>query len=981
MASEPDETADALVLRDLTWVKELARRLLGDPDQAADVAHDAWLAARTRPPAHLDGGARAWLATVVQHGVQRLRRSERRRRRREAAVAAAVETQSAGDVVERGALCRELTAVVMQLDEPYRSAILLRYLDGLSTAEVAARQEVSPVAARKRLSRALQLLRERLDHTHAGGFAAFCLAWRGQFGVTSAATASGAGGALFWIMNTKLVLASVAAIAATFLLWQWWPSPEPAPPPIARVDAAAPAGVAGETPRSTAPAPSRAAVADVATLEVVDGAGMPRPDVHVFALTAGSLVGDTRTDAGGRAELPARSTDELLVVEPGTVPLRVRRDGTVAVQRVVYPFGEIVAGHVQWPAGAHQPIVLRLEHDRGGVWAQDLDERVLERLDRLGVGPATLRVELPAGGAFRFDGLAAGWTGALTTDGAWTLRETSGRGCLDDATTLLLLEPEPDLRLELTPPFVVRGRVLAGAVPAAGLMLHVVAPDPRQDAGLRTVISGADGRFTIGVPRPRRGGTWRGELLVSSEQGDNLLQRRLTAEADQTDIDVGDLAVGRALAFVVRGVDGAPLPGAVVRVVTADGSFVAATTDAAGRADVFGVPAQASEATVRAHGHRTAVVALPDQGDVSVQLLAGNGIDVRVLDRRGAPATDLRVRVEAERLPFVLPGQPEPAPRAFALAFPLDAHGRCELSDLVPGLLLRLVVVDEADQEVGRAEVVAPPIARCDEVVIEVAAGAFEVEGRVCDEQGRAVPRARLHAELGDQALTARTDADGRFRLGPLRAPMAGAHVEAGHPAFVTWLRDGIDLRPDVPLDIVLTRGRTLRAHLRQQSGAPALATDVRLVFEHAPTVIGRAVGEGEFVFERAAARSGRLVVRLGGHERSWPIDALATDVDVRLPNLGTLSITCAPEGRGDAGERVCVVVTPVEPPGEVDRRYLPPDPAAEGPAWVLQLPPGRYTLALEARRLGGGRARVRQLGAARPIDVVAGAGLQVALP
>ena len=79
----------------------------------------------------------------------------------------------------------------------------------------------------------------------------------------------------------------------------------------------------------------------------------------------------------------------------------------------------------------------------------------------------------------------------------------------------------------------------------------------------------------------------------------------------------------------------------------------------------------------------------------------------------------------------------------------------------------------------------------------------------------------------------------------PLRAPLTGVHVEANHPAFVTWLQDGIDLRPDAPLDIVLARGRTLRAHLRQQSGAPVQASDVWLVFDGAPTVIGRADGGG----------------------------------------------------------------------------------------------------------------------------------------
>jgi RNA polymerase sigma-70 factor (ECF subfamily) len=981
MASERDATVDELVLRDLAWVKDLARRLLGDPEQADDVAHDAWLAARTRPPAQVEGGMRAWMATVVHHGVQRLRRSDRRRRTREAAVAAAAATTSAVDVVERGALCRELTAVVMDLDEPFRTAILLRYLDGLSTAEVAARQGVSPVALRKRLSRALQLLRERLDVAHAGGFAAWGVTWRSQFGLAPAATASGGLGAMVWIMNGKLLLTSIAALVAVFLLWQWWPASAPDVPAFAQSEPPPPAGVGGDPGSAAASSPLRVVSAAAAVLEVVDAAGVPQAQAHVFALSGGALVQHLQTDAAGRALLPARSTDELMVALPGVVPLRLRRDASAAVQRVVFAFGAQVDGHVRVPAGPHEQVVLRLEHDRRGAWSQDLDERVLTQLDRLGIGPATLRLEPRADGAFRFAGLGDDWTGALTTDGAWLLQEPSGHGCLDDATTLLLLQPVHDLQLELTPPFQVHGRLLAGEVPAAGLLLHVVVPEMRQDGGLRTAVSGTDGRFTIAVPRPRHGGTWSGELLVASVHGDNLLQRRLTAPEDQPDIDVGDLGVGRSLVFVVSGADGTPLAGAEARVVTADGVFVSATTDAQGRAALFGVPPQATAGSVVAHGHRLTMVPLPAGGEVTVRLLAGNGVDLQVVEPDDGPATGLLVRLEADCMPFAAPGQVAPGPGPFAQAFPLDAQGRWQFADLFPGVMLRLVVVDELGQQVGRAEVVAPPMGRCDPVTITIAARTFHCEGRVRDEHGRPVPRVRLHAEHDGQALTARSDADGHFQLGPLRAPLTGVHLEAEHPAFVAWLQEGAALRADVPLEVVLARGRTLRAHVRQQSGAPVRATDVWLVFDDAPTCIGRVVEAGEVVFERAAARPGRLVVRLAGRELAQPVDALTTDVDVRLPNLGTLSIGCAPEPGAEPNERVCLVLTPVEPAGEVDRHYLPRDPDANGPAWLLQVPAGRYRLALEARRLGGGRARVRELGTPQQLDVTAGVMLQVVLP
>ena len=58
---------------------------------------------------------------------------------------------------------------VLGLDEPARKTVLLRYFDGLSAPEIAERRGENPVTVRKRLSRALAVLRARLERDMGEG--------------------------------------------------------------------------------------------------------------------------------------------------------------------------------------------------------------------------------------------------------------------------------------------------------------------------------------------------------------------------------------------------------------------------------------------------------------------------------------------------------------------------------------------------------------------------------------------------------------------------------------------------------------------------------------------------------------------------------------------------------------------------------------------------------------------------------------------
>ncbi|GEM_PF-2578953 len=158
-------------LRDqVAWVDRLARRLVSDPDLAADVAQDAWVRVLRRPPQDTSNVARlrAWLRRVVSSAAIDSARSAKRRGRREAAVARPDRSASTLDVVERLAARRRVIEAVLQLDEPYRTTVLLRHFDALDTATIARQMDVSAAVVRKRLSRGLSILRGRLGSGSAG---------------------------------------------------------------------------------------------------------------------------------------------------------------------------------------------------------------------------------------------------------------------------------------------------------------------------------------------------------------------------------------------------------------------------------------------------------------------------------------------------------------------------------------------------------------------------------------------------------------------------------------------------------------------------------------------------------------------------------------------------------------------------------------------------------------------------------------------
>src|SRR5262245_49137989 len=162
----PDPSNPALPLEQLlaesSWLNALARALLGDEHEAEDVAQETRLAALKHAPADPDH-ARAWLVRVVRNFARRARRRRLRAERRERLAAAPEALPSSEELVGQAQAQRRVVDAVLELPEPGRSTLLLRYFHAIPAREIAARQRLPVETVRTRIKRALATLRARLD--------------------------------------------------------------------------------------------------------------------------------------------------------------------------------------------------------------------------------------------------------------------------------------------------------------------------------------------------------------------------------------------------------------------------------------------------------------------------------------------------------------------------------------------------------------------------------------------------------------------------------------------------------------------------------------------------------------------------------------------------------------------------------------------------------------------------------------------------
>ena len=310
----PEVILNELLANDAS-VRLLARHLVAGHADADDVVQDAWVAALRNPPRQ-QGTVSSWFSKVVRRIAWSQRESQDRRRRTETEIGEL-------DFVEAHrveAARHKVATAVFALEEPYRTAVYLRYFEDLPPRKIAEHLSITVAAVEGRLRRGLQKLRARLD-SEFGDRESWCAAFLpliGQGTTTGAGTSIGTisasllTGAL--VMSTKIKV-GIAIILAVGVAYAFWPRAEVKPLEEPAVETVQPA--AREDHDATRPDPIAATTAEPrAIASEPQSTAMPKP--ISLEPTRGAIVGAVTEPDGTPI---AGASVEALQLVPGAVEL------------------------------------------------------------------------------------------------------------------------------------------------------------------------------------------------------------------------------------------------------------------------------------------------------------------------------------------------------------------------------------------------------------------------------------------------------------------------------------------------------------------------------------------------------------------------------------------------------------------------------------------------------------------------------------
>jgi RNA polymerase sigma-70 factor (ECF subfamily) len=625
-------TAEEL-LAHTEWLTRLARALVGEA-AAGDVVQDTYEVALGRA-SNRTGPLRPWLGGVARNVARMAARGRVRRERREQAVPVHDDVPSPDQLLARAQIQQKVNRLVLELHEPLRSTLLLRFFEGLSAAEIARAQNIPAATVRSRLKDALDRIRAELDAEHGNDRRA----WAGLLApiARSHGTAAATGGAVASVVVKVLVAVVVVAaiVAGTRVAGLWGSSARPEPSPIA--NATSPPN------RAIEPADPSASVARAHALPAI------HDDDPKGALRLEGQVNDEHDAPVAHARVAINSNPPLEVetTSDGTFVFEglIRRD-----YRLEATAGDRYAGPARLRLSDHpEPVTLRMRKgetvevtvtDRGG--GAPVKGAVVEL--RSWLSTLTWSATTNAGGIAKLTGIGAGSSPLVArapgyAQAAIMFARSGSSDTIEHAVLTLS-----------------RGAALAGRVidpkglPVANarvVAMNASEPLPVVDADRDAVVTNADGAFSIAT---LSAGTWRVTATSGAFAPATSAPFALDGEHARSGVELRLLA-GATVRGTVNDSTGKPVVSVEVSVVAH--GYVPwrarrqAFTDANGEFAVTGLEPRAVDVVAWHDSGASAIVAadLAASSDqkVALTLDVSRTITGTVVDDRGQPIADAQV--------------------------------------------------------------------------------------------------------------------------------------------------------------------------------------------------------------------------------------------------------------------------------------------------------------------------------------------------
>lgn len=816
------------LLSQTQWLRQLARSLV--KEGADDLVQDAWVAALRSPP-RSDRGLRPWLRKVVTNGARLRWRGDANRAAREE-IAGGLDDRavpSPDELLERHELQQLLARLVSELDEPFRSTILLRFAEGLTPAEIADRLSIPGGTVRWRLKEGLERLRVQLDAAYNGNRRAW-LAALGPLAMPRTSPASPPVPlALFFAALCAVAVGVVALIASGSvgkgpasrsrtastsrraphavanpanepgLTVAWLSQQNVAPGRLTGRVVMKGSPVRGATVRLVAdPLPVRELITDAAgrfdfgeqmPREYVIGASMPgvlgaivridlrKPsaphDVELVLQDCAASIYGRVVDAAGTAIAGARVTREgVLGTESdrnGNYELCVLPTAALIAEiRIVVQadgFGTLAA--VLAPPG-------RMRHDFVLAPEATVSGRVLAS-DGTPVANARVAIDLTGPDASKPPERGVALTSisdetgsfhiAGLAAGEYTIAATSSYGSTQPVPLTVQAAENRTLDLHSVSTAIVRGRVLSKGVPVVGVTVA---------AGQQTAVSQPDGSFVLSrVPI--------GDSILETTPFKNTSGATHVVEGDHNTVELHVEPMAMFRGTVTR--HGTPVPFA--RVDIAGPSRAGVTADAAGRYEAGGLEAgkYGFYCDDRKRGamyaeDRNVEIGPGETREHDIELSWGGTISGHVVNTRREPVPSVTVAFRGEMSSECL----------------TDESGAFSCGALAGGSYTASVRPTSAAAH--QLRFIETPAkfelhdgdARIDNAQLVVDSEPYTITGIVTDRSGAPVLDATVRAFATDLVrrtgfrgdLSAVTDEQGRFKIGDLSSGDYYVEVESG---------------------------------------------------------------------------------------------------------------------------------------------------------------------------------------------------------